>query len=79
MLCMSWESLVDIAREGCLICHPRLSKQTLFEEACEQVKGGAYIDYQICKVRLETQLQLLIHTESVHGTVSRGPVERLIA
>ncbi|KAG9229421.1 hypothetical protein BJ875DRAFT_537715 [Amylocarpus encephaloides] len=43
-----------------------------------KLQGGACINCQICKIKLENRLQLLIHAERVHGTVSRGPAERLI-
>jgi hypothetical protein len=43
-----------------------------------RLQGGVYIDCRFCGVRLEDQVQLLIHAEKFHGTVSRGPAERLI-
>jgi hypothetical protein len=43
-----------------------------------RLQGGLHIDCRICGVRLEDRVQLLIHAERFHGTVSRGPAERLI-
>jgi hypothetical protein len=43
-----------------------------------RLQGGGHIDCWICGVRLEDRVQLLIHAERFHGTVSRGPAERLI-
>jgi hypothetical protein len=37
------------------------------------------INCQICDVRMEHRIALLIHTERFHGTVARGPAERLVA
>jgi len=44
----------------------------------KRLQGGVHIDCWICGVRLEDRVQLLIHAERFHGTVSRGPAERLI-
>lgn len=43
-----------------------------------KLQGGVHIDCRICGVKLEDRVQLLIHAERFHGTVSRGPAERLI-
>jgi transcription elongation factor Elf1 len=43
-----------------------------------RLQGGVHIDCQICGLRLEDRVQLLIHAERFHGTVSRGPAKRLI-
>jgi hypothetical protein len=45
----------------------------------KKLEHGATIDCQICDVKLEHRIDLLIHAERFHGTVSRGPAERLIA
>lgn len=44
-----------------------------------KLRDGQYVDCMDCGVRLKTQEELLIHGERVHGTVSRGPAERLLA
>jgi len=36
------------------------------------LQGGAHVNCQICNIRLEDRLQLLIHAERFHGTVSRA-------
>jgi hypothetical protein len=43
-----------------------------------KLQGGVHLDCRICNVRLEDRVQLLVHAERFHGTVSRGPAERLI-
>jgi hypothetical protein len=43
-----------------------------------KLQRGAHIDCQTHNVRLEDRVQLLVHAERFHGTVSRGPAERLI-
>lgn len=43
-----------------------------------KLQGGAYVNCQTCDVRLESRVQLLIHAEKFHRTVSRGPAERLL-
>ena len=65
------ERVVSYATPGSLSRH-------FVRKHVSKLQGGACIDCQICKVRLENRLQLLIHAERVHGTVSRGPAERLI-
>lgn len=49
------------------------------EETCEQVTNDAHIDCQAHNVQLEDRMQLLIHAERFHGTVSRDPAERATA
>jgi hypothetical protein len=44
-----------------------------------RLQGGLHIDCQICNVRLDDRVQLLVHAEMCHGTVTRVPVKRLLA
>lgn len=43
-----------------------------------KMQDGQFIDCMDCDVRLKTRIELLIHAERFHGTVSRVPAERLI-
>ncbi|KAH8587036.1 hypothetical protein B0O99DRAFT_699067 [Bisporella sp. PMI_857] len=43
-----------------------------------KLQEGVRIDCQICGDKLKNRVELLIHAERFHGTVSRGPAERLI-
>jgi hypothetical protein len=44
----------------------------------DRLQRELYIDCWICSVRLEDRVQLLIHTERFHRTVSQSLAERLI-
>lgn len=44
-----------------------------------KLQGGEHIDCQLCRVRLENRVELLIHAERFYGTDSRGPAEKLIS
>ncbi|CZS92472.1 uncharacterized protein RAG0_03051 [Rhynchosporium agropyri] len=43
-----------------------------------KLQDGQFVDCMDCGVRLKTRKDLLIHAERSHGTVSRGPAERMI-
>lgn len=66
------ERVASFATPGSLSSH-------FLRKRVSKLQRGAHIDCQACNVRLEGRVQLLIHAERVHGTVSRGPAERLIA
>jgi hypothetical protein len=44
----------------------------------KRLQGGVHIDCWICSIQLEDRVQLLIHVERFHRTVSQGLAERLI-
>lgn len=58
---------------------PGSLRRHFFEKHVKKLEDGAHIDCQICDIRMEHRIALLIHAERFHGTVSRGPAERLIA
>lgn len=66
------ERVAEYATSGSLSRH-------FLTKHVSKLQGGEYVDCQICSVRLENRLQLLIHAEKSHGTVSRGPAEKLIS
>lgn len=75
-LCLGHPSLPLRERVASYATPGSLSRHFLRKHV-SKLQGG-YIDCQICNVRLEDRVQLLIHAEKFHGIVSRGPAERLI-
>jgi hypothetical protein len=55
-----------------------LSKHFL-RKYIKKLQDNEYIEYWICRIQLEDRIRLLEYAERFHGTVSRGPAERLIA
>jgi hypothetical protein len=45
----------------------------------KKLQDGECIDCRICGIQLEDRVSLLVHAERFHGTVCRGPAERLFA
>ena len=66
------ERVAEYATSGSLSRH-------FLRKHVSKLQGGEYIDCQLCSVRLESRLLLLIHAERFHGTVSRGPAKKLIS
>ncbi|KAH8585787.1 hypothetical protein B0O99DRAFT_706350, partial [Bisporella sp. PMI_857] len=69
MFPLSWESVVANSRAGYFVCYPGPLSRHFLRKHVSKLQG-TYIDCQICNVRLEDRLKLLIHAERVHGTVS---------
>jgi len=44
----------------------------------KKLEDRAHIDYQICDIRIEYQIALLVHAERFHRTISQGPAKRLV-
>ena len=65
------ERVVSYATPGSLSRH-------FFKKYVRKLEDRAYIDCQICDIRMEHRIALLVHAERFHGTVSRGPAERLV-
>jgi hypothetical protein len=66
------ERVVSYVTPGSLSRH-------FFKKHVKKLEDGAYIDCRICDIRIEHRINLLIHTERFHGTVSYGPAEKLVA
>ncbi|KAG9242359.1 hypothetical protein BJ878DRAFT_583873 [Calycina marina] len=65
------ERVAEYATPGSLSRH-------FLRKHVSKLQDGQFIDCIDCKVRLKTRLDLLVHAERSHGTVSRGPGEKLI-
>ena len=65
------ERIAEYATPGSLSRH-------FLRKHVRKLEDGQFVDCMDCGVRLETRKDLLIHAERFHGTVSRGPAERLI-
>jgi hypothetical protein len=66
------ERVVPYATPGSLSRH-------FFKRHVKKLEDGTHIDCSICNIRMENRIALLIHAEKFHGTVSRGPAEKLVA
>jgi hypothetical protein len=76
-VCLGNPSLTLCKRVASYATSGSLSRHFLRKHV-SRLQGGVHIDCRICGVRLEDRVKLLIHAERFHGTVSRGPAERLI-
>lgn len=76
-VCLGNPSLTIHERVASYATSGSLSRHFLRKHV-SKLQGGVHFDCQICNVRLKDRVQLLIHAEKYHGTVSRGPAERLI-
>ncbi|KAL5312965.1 hypothetical protein ACEPPN_019391 [Leptodophora sp. 'Broadleaf-Isolate-01'] len=65
------ERVAEYANPGSLSRH-------FVRKHVSKLKDGQFVNCMDCGVRLKTRKDLLIHAERFHGTVSRGPAERLI-
>lgn len=44
----------------------------------KKLEKGNHVECRICNISLKDRIALLIHAEKSHGTISRGPAEKLI-
>ena len=78
MFCVSWESALTMRERVATYSTPGSLSRHFLRKHVRKLEDGQFVDCMDCGVRLETRKDLLIHAERFHGTVSRGPAERLI-
>ena len=76
-VCLRNPSLTLRERVASYVTPGSLSRH-FFRKYVKKLEDGAYIVCRICDIRIEHRITLLIHAERFHGTVSRGPAERLV-
>jgi hypothetical protein len=76
-LCLGNPNLIIRERAVSYITPGSLSRHFLGKHV-KKLEKGNYIKYRICNISLKDRVALLIHGEGFHGTVSRGPAERLL-
>lgn len=76
-LCLGNPSLTLRKRTTSFATSGSLSRHFVRQHV-SKLQGESYINCKICNVRLENRLELLVHAERLHGTISRIPAERLI-
>jgi len=76
-LCLGNPSLTLRERIASYATSGSLNRHFLRKHVSKLQEAG-HNSCQICNVRLENRVQMLVHGERFHGTASRGPAERLI-